>query len=205
MASTTGAPTVFARATLALLVALLVTGCSVRGAVREDAGPAQAAAHTTHEPSEAAALGLVRYANGLRTLPPAALDAERQRAEHELATTRSADAALRMSLLLTSPQASAPDPARAEALLHAVGTGVAADPAQTELARFLLALLVEQPRHAEELRVAAAPGDTALAREVDELRRALAAERSRRDELEQQVQALKQLEQSLNQRPNALD
>jgi hypothetical protein len=190
------------RAPLALLVALLAAGCGVREPAREGARAPQA---PTREPSETAALGLVRYANGLRALPPAALDAERQRTERELATMWSADAALRMSLLLTSPQASAPDPARAEALLHAVGSAAPAYPAQAELARFLLALLVEQPRHAEETRVAAAPLDTALAREVDELRRALAAERSRRDELEQQVEALKQLEQNLNQRPDALD
>jgi hypothetical protein len=111
-----------------------------------------------------------------------------------------------MALLLTTADATARDEERAEALLREVRRGAGgATGAEPELARFLLAFIAEPEQARAPGAATAARRTDSLAREVDALRRALAAERARRGELEQQVRALKELEQNINERPNGLD
>jgi hypothetical protein len=156
----------------------------------------------------AAALNLVRYTNGLRSLSPVELEAEHLRMERELASRWTSEAALRMSLLLTTPGAAFRDDERARTLLLTVEAGgLDTLPAESELASFLLTVFTGRPVSPAEYDVRSADdasGD-AVTREVDALRRALVAERTRRGELEQQVRALKRIEQNLNERENAPD
>lgn len=181
----------------ALVLAVLVAGCG--------AGPRREAPAVATAPApvcEQLALELVRYANGLRALDAERLGAEREHVEASLAGGWSAAQALRLSLLLTAPAAPLKDEARARALLRDVVTraGVAEE---AEIARFLLAV-PDVRQEPEEEGAVVTRRNGALEREMDELRRSLVAERARRAELEEQVEALKELEQNLNQRPNGI-
>jgi hypothetical protein len=141
-------------------------------------------------------------------LSPVELEAEHLRMERELASRWTSEAALRMSLLLTTPGAAFRDDERARTLLLTVEAGgLDTLPAESELASFLLTVFTGRPVSPAEYDVRSADdasGD-AVTREVDALRRALVAERTRRGELEQQVRALKRIEQNLNERENAPD
>ena len=182
----------------------LVAGC---------AGPTKTAQPASQPESpddgEAAALSLVRYTNALRSLTPDELDAEHLRMEQQLASHWTSEAALRMSVLLTTPGAGLRDEGRARALLLTVEAGGPETlPAESELASFLLLVLAERDAwrgaYEAETSDASADGDV-VAPEVETLRRALAAERTRRGELEQQVRALKRIEQNLNEREHPPD
>jgi hypothetical protein len=151
-------------------------------------------------------LELVRFANGLRGLPPDALERKREEAERELGANWTGESALRVALLLSLPGTAFRDEERAAALLHEVQEGgLATEPDQGEFARFLLTMLTDQRTRASTAVAAAVRRDATRARELEGLRRELASERGRRGELEQQVEALKQLEQNLKQRTNGID
>jgi hypothetical protein len=191
-------------------LAVLAAGCSVTGTPRGTGAAAQDVPAEAPQPAadEAATLATVRYANGLRDLAPRDLAAERRRAEQALDAAWSPEEALRLALLLATTGKSARDTEHAKALLRRVARGGGAHEtgeaaAQPELARFVLAL-VSQPRRARPAAAGQRNTDS-LTREVEALRRALAAERMRRGELEQQVRALKELEQNINERPNGLE
>lgn len=192
----------------ALRAALMLALCLVAGCAHLGRTAHPAAESAPPNSGKISALNLVRYANGLQSLTAPELDAEHLRLEKDLAAHWTPAAALRMSLLLTIPRTGFRDDERARAYLLAVEAGgTDARPVERELASFLLTVFAERPAEFSEEGVQGGDpvdGDV-MAREVDALRRALAAERARRGELEQQVKALKRIEQNLNERENAPD
>jgi hypothetical protein len=181
---------------------LLGAGCAWMRPTTDKPDPTTVASADQTQAAEA--LRLVRYANQLRSLSDADLDREYRLTEQALQAGRTPSAALRMSLLLTVPRSEYRDEQRAAALLQEVQVG-ANDTAYRELAQFLLAVLVESSgalAEASQSKNAVLAGAEVTNREMQALRQALLAERTRRGELEQQVEALKKIEQSLNEREN---
>lgn len=147
---------------------------------------------------ETQAIVLVRYGNWTRSLAPAELTHELANVQRDLDLSDSAWAKLRMSLLLTAPSPAVHDDQHALNLLDDVANAGPSTNAQyQDFARLIASLVVAarpDPTGTETV------PDPQIDPEVHALRVALAAERSKRRELELQVEALKRLEDSLSQR-----
>jgi hypothetical protein len=144
------------------------------------------------------ALAVARYASRIRAMSAADLTRETAGVQQDLEGTDSSWARMRLALLLSTPAASPHDERRVAGLLRGIEQRAAPGEEQLrDMAGLVAALLAGAPAgHAPP----AIERDTALEQELRALRQTLTAERARRRELEQQVEALKKLEGNLSQR-----
>jgi DNA repair exonuclease SbcCD ATPase subunit len=151
---------------------------------------------------------LAVFAQGLPQQDAAALTAERDRLE---AAPPSADRDLRLALLLGQQGSPLYDPQAAATLLTRVSSSAPADSAQKTLAGMLSATLPGGPQRcsdSDQVRELAAQlsveqqkrAETAA--RLDSVRQELDAERAQRAKLEQQLEALKSLEEQIKNRDN---
>lgn len=155
---------------------------------------------------------LVAYANGLRALDAAALDAEYREVEERFARTHDPRDRLRLAILLMEPGASFRDVDRARALLEDYLTDSASYVngfAYRDVAFFLLRFPgsmqqagVSQTSVSRQLDAERARS-IILSRRVESLQAELARIRTERVKLQEQVEALKSIEETLRARGQA--
>lgn len=149
---------------------------------------------------------LADYALALRENDDAALLAERDRLE---AAPPSPDRDLRLALLLNQHPSSAYDPERASQLLQTLSAEAAADSVHKSVAETLFSAVSGGPKScadsdqvrelATQLSVEQQRRQEATAR-LDTVRQELESERAQRARLEQQLDALKSLEEQIKNR-----
>lgn len=162
-----------------LLVMALAGGCALvetgprRPTPVEDAGL----------PPTLDELGVLAYAATLLDADERQLDGERRRLQRRYREAPDGDAALRLALLLGLPDSRFRDAPRARQLLTEWAPSFEPDPSRAAMAR-LLALFLERQDTQERV--------------LNRTRRSLAAERDRRVRLQQQLEALKSIEERIN-------
>jgi hypothetical protein len=123
------------------------------------------------------------YAAALLDAGEAELDQERERLERARKIAPDGDSAVRLALLFGLPDSRLRDVPRANALLRNWAAGPGADPSWVQMARLLSAVLER--------------GDDQT-RALGQTRQRLASERARRVRLQEQLEALKSIEERIN-------
>lgn len=147
---------------------------------------------------------LIRYGNAVRSFDEVGLEREYARIYQAYAENPSTDSAIRLALLLSYPGASFYDPDRARQMLGGV-SAQEANPSETaELANLLTHFLNERNCVTDDsaaladLFIAERNRNRELSSQLTQVRAALDAERQVRQNLQGQLDALKELEERLN-------
>jgi hypothetical protein len=148
---------------------------------------------------------LIRYGNEVRSLDAGALEEEYRRLVTQYDAAPTIDEAVRLSLLLSNPNAAFYDANRAMRLLSDETRASAGDtPGNEEFARFVRHLLGERACVATEdaaladMLVEQRARNRSLDQELARVQEALLAERQHRETLQAQLNALRALEEQLN-------
>lgn len=179
---------------------MLAAGCRATDVAVEPPPPPPETASTARELAE-----LLRYGNTVRELDSRQLEEEYQDLALRNTAVLSSEAVIKLSLLLSAPNAPFHDIDQATRFLRdMIERDRFREPEHTDLARLLYNLMSERVYAASEdetlamLLTEARDRNEALSDELAEVRAELASERERRQTLQGQLDALKELEEQLS-------